>query len=95
MDVEGETAKCEALLDVFRQDAEVLLDGRVVGIVIGQSIVLVGDQVELAARRAAEGQPGVAGRGFTAMFDGELEDGLGHGVVEQREDAAHRGRVQV
>ncbi len=93
--VQREAAAAQTLVDVFRQQAEVVVDGRVVGVVVREPVVLVGDEVELAAGGAAERQPGVGDRRLAAPLDGELQHALRHRVVEQREDARHRGRVQV
>ena len=95
MHVQPEAAAAQAFVHVLGQHAEVLLGRRIVRVVVGEPVVLVGDQVELAARGAAEGQPGVADWGLAVLVDGELEDALGHGVVQQREDARDGGRVEV
>ena len=60
--VQGEATAAQALVDVFRQQTEVVVGRRVFRVVVGESVVLVGDEVELAARGAAEGKPGVADR---------------------------------
>ena len=85
-----EAAAREAAVDVFGHAAEVLVDGGVVGVGVGEPVVLVRGQGELVARGAAEDEPGVVHRRLAVRVEGELEQARGQRVVEHRE---HRGRA--
>ena len=57
--VRGEAALRDAAVDPLGQLLEVLLRPRVVGVGIGEPVVLVRDERHLVPRGAAEGEPGV------------------------------------
>ena len=93
--VEIEAAESQALVDVFRHAPEVVVGSGIVGIGVGQAVVLVRGECELAARRAAEGEPRIVDRWPAVPVEGELEQPRGRGVAQQREDPRHGRRVQV
>ena len=57
-----EPAARHGLVHVARQHTEVLVHVGIVGVGVGEAVVLVGGQRELAAGRAAERQPGEGDR---------------------------------
>ncbi len=89
-----EAAAGEAGVDVLRHPAEVLVDGGVVRVGVGEPVVLVGGERELVARGAAEDEPGVVHRRRAVACEGQLEQARGQGVVEHREHAADQRRVE-
>ncbi len=93
--VGGEPAAREAAVHILRHEAEVLVHGGVVGVGVGEPVVLVGGQGELAAGGAAEGEPGVGHRRFAEAVGGELEQARGDGVGQHGEHARERGAVEV
>ena len=93
--VAGQPAALEPGVHGLREHAEVVLHGGVVGVVVGEPVVLVRGERELRARRAAEGEPGVRDRRLAETVDGELEEPRRQRVVKHGEDARHRRRVDV
>ena len=93
--VELEAAEPQALVDLFRHAPEVLVGRGIVGIGVGQAVVLVRGERELAARRAAEGEPCIVDRWPAVPVEGELEQPRSRGVAQQRDDPRHGGRIQV
>ena len=73
--------RAQAGVDVLGQHAEVRVDRGVVGVGVGEAVVLVGGEGELAAGGAAEGKPGVGHRRRAVALIGELEQARGHGVA--------------
>ena len=85
-----DAAAGEAVIDVLRHPAEVLAHRGVVGVGVGEPVVLVRGERELVARSAAEDEPGVVHRRRPAARERQVEQARGHGVVEDREHAADR-----
>ena len=93
MSVGLDAAAGEPVVDIRAHAAEVLVHSGIVGVGVGEPVVLVRAERELVARSAPEDEPGVVHRRRAVAFEGQLEEAYGRGVVEDREQAADRRRV--
>ena len=93
--VGAEATTCETRVDVGGDPFEVRVDLRVASVSgVGQRVVLVGGERELAARGAPEREPSPRNRRGTMPVGGEVEEALGRGVALKREDPSDRDCVE-
>ena len=80
--------------DVFRDVGDMGVGGGVGDAGVGEPVVLVGGEGELAAGGAAEGEPGEVDRRLPILLHRKCEQASGDVVVQQRQRVRHRRSLE-